>query len=294
MTYSIIARNPETGELGVAVQSHWFAVGPTVPWARPGVGAVATQANIRISHGPDALDLLAHGASAGQALEKLISADPGAARRQLAIIDAHGEVATHTGQGCMPYAGHITGEQVSCQANIMASAKVWPQMLDAFLTAAGPLADRLLAALDAAELAGGDIRGRQSAALLVVPATGEPWQTQVRLHVEDHPNPLVELRRLYGLHRAYHLADLADELAGQGRHAQAGALYEQALALAPENHELLFWAGLGAVQTDAVEDGLELVRAAVAQHPGWAVLLPRLSAAMAPGAQLVCARLGLA
>ncbi len=294
MTYSIVARDPQTGELGVAVQSHWFAVGPTVPWARPGVGAVATQANVRVAHGPDALELLAAGASAREALEQLIAADPGAASRQLAIVDANGGVAAHTGESCMTHAGHVTGEQVSCQANIMASSEVWPRMLEVFTTAAGPLASRLLAALDAAEAAGGDVRGRQSAALLVVPATGERWQADVRLHVEDHPEPLVELRRLYELHQAYELASRGDELTGEGRHDQAAALYERAFALAPGNHELLFWAGLGAVQTGAVDRGLELVRQAVALQPGWAVLLPQLSAEVAPAAPLVCARLGLA
>ena len=294
MTYSILARDPRTGELGVAVQSHWFGVGPIVPWARPGVGAVATQANVRVAHGPDALELMAGGMTAADALARLIAADPGAASRQLAIVDARGGVAAHTGESCMAYAGHVTGAQVSCQANIMASPEVWPRMLEAFTTAAGPLASRLLAALDAAEQAGGDIRGRQSAALLVVPATGEPWQFDVRLHVEDHPEPLAELRRLYELQRAYELAGQGDELTGEGRHDEAAARYEQAFALAPDNHELLFWAGLGAVQTGETERGLELVRRAIALQPGWAQLLPRLSGDAAPAAGLVCARLGLA
>jgi uncharacterized Ntn-hydrolase superfamily protein len=294
VTYSIVARDQQTGELGVAVQSHWFAVGPIVPWARPGVGAVATQANVRVAHGPDALELLAGGASAGEALERLLAADPGAASRQLAIVDANGQVAAHTGHSCMAEAGHVTGAQVSCQANIMASAEVWPRMLEAFTTAAGPLAGRLLAALDAAEAAGGDIRGRQSAALLVVPATGEPWEAEVRLHVEDHPEPLVELRRLYELHRAYELASRGDELTGEGRHDEAAVLYDQAFALAPGNHELLFWAGLGAVQTGELERGLGLVREAIAMQPGWSLLLPRLSAEVAPAAPTVCAHLGLA
>ncbi len=191
MTYSIVARDPQTGELGVAVQSHWFGVGPLVPWARPGVGAAATQANVRVAYGPEALELLASGVGAEEALARLTAADPGAAGRQLAIVDAHGGVAAHTGSACMDFAGHVTGDQVSCQANIMANATVWSRMLETFSTAAGPLASRLLAALDAAEAAGGDIRGRQSAALLVVPAAGEWWETNVSLRVEDHPEPLV-------------------------------------------------------------------------------------------------------
>ncbi len=293
MTYSIVARDQQTGELGVAVQSHWFGVGPLVPWARPGVGAVATQANVHVAHGPDALGLLATGVSAPDALDRLLEADSGAAGRQLAIVDARGGVAVHTGCACMDFAGHATGEQVSCQANIMATETVWGSMLEAFGTAAGPLACRLLAALDAGEAAGGDIRGRQSAALLVVPAEGEPWQASISLRVEDHPEPLVELRRLFDLQRAYTQAGLGDELAGEGRHDAAALHYRQASELAPGNHELLFWSGLGTVLSGDVDGGVELVRAAIALQPGWAELLPRLSADSAPAAPLVCERLGL-
>jgi uncharacterized Ntn-hydrolase superfamily protein len=293
VTYSIVARDSQTGDLGVAVQSHWFGVGPLVPWARPGVGAVATQANVRVAYGPEALELLASGIGAEQTLVRLTSADPGAAGRQLAIVDALGGVAAHTGAACMAFAGHVTGDQVSCQANIMANATVWAKMLEAFATAAGPLASRLLAALDAAEAAGGDIRGRQSAALLVVPAAGESWETLVSLRVEDHPEPLVELRRLYNVHCAYQLAGRGDELTGEGRHDEASVLYRQAAELAPDNHELLFWSGLGTVLSGEVDHGVALVREAIALHSGWAELLPRLSADTAPAAPLVSERLGL-
>jgi uncharacterized Ntn-hydrolase superfamily protein len=277
VTYSIVARDLQTGELGVAVQSHWFGVGPLVPWARPGVGAVATQANVRVAYGPEALELLA----------------PSAAGRQLAIIDAHGGVAAHTGAACMDFAGHVTGEQVSCQANIMANATVWGSMLEVFATTAGPLASRLIAALDAAEAAGGDIRGRQSAALLVVPAEGEAWETVVSLRVEDHPEPLAELRRLFDVQRAYEQAGIGDELTNEGRHEQAAVHYRQAAELAPGNHELLFWSGLGTVLSGDVDCGIELVREAIALQPGWAELLPRLTADVAPAAPVVCERLGL-
>lgn len=293
MTYSIVARDTRSGELGVAVQSHWFGVGPLVPWARPGVGAVATQANVRVAYGPEALELLAAGASAADALAELTAADPGAAGRQLAIVDARGGVAAHTGADCMACAGHVTGDQVSCQANIMVNELVWPRMLEAFATAAGPLASRLLAALDAAEAAGGDLRGRQSAALLVVPAAGEPWEVVVSLRVEDHPEPLAELRRLLDLHRAYALAERGDELAGERRHDEAAVSYRQAAELAPGNHELLFWSGLGTALSGDVERGVALVREAIALQPNWAELLPRLSADAAPAAPLVCERLGL-
>jgi uncharacterized Ntn-hydrolase superfamily protein len=287
VTYSIVARDATTGELGVAVQSHWFAVGPIVPWARPGVGAIATQANIEVSYGPRALELLQAGESAPDALARLLSEDPGAAGRQVAIVDAASRVAAHTGPGCIPLAGHVTGDAVSCQANIMAGEEVWPAMLAAFTARAGPLAQRLLDALDAAEAAGGDIRGRQSAAILVVPAAGEWWETVLSLHVEDHPDPLAELRRLVALDGAYTLAGEADELVNQGRHDEAARLYEQASELAPESHELRFWAGLGAAQAGDLERGVAGVRQAIAMHSGWRALLERLPADVAPAAQTV-------
>lgn len=291
MTYSIVARDADTGELGVAVQSHWFAVGPIVPWARPGVGAIATQANIEVSYGPRALELLAAGGTAPEVLARLLSEDPGAAGRQVAIVDVAGRVAVHTGSGCIPLAGHVTGEGVSCQANIMASEQVWPAMLSAFTAGQGTLTARLLDALDAAEAAGGDIRGRQSAAILVVPAAGDWWETVTSLHVEDHPQPLAELRRLVRLDGAYTLADEADELVNQGRHDEAALLYTQAGELAPESHELRFWAGLGAAQSGDLDAGVADVRQAIAMHPGWRTLLERLPADVAPSAEAVLARL---
>jgi uncharacterized Ntn-hydrolase superfamily protein len=294
MTYSIVARDQKTGELGVAVQSHWFSVGPLVPWARVGVGAVATQANVEVSYGPKALDLMSAGASADEALAELLSQDDGAHGRQVAVVDAHGRVAAHTGPACMAFAGHVIGDQVSCQGNIMVSEIVWGAMLAAFHETRGPLAERLLAALDAAEAAGGDIRGRQSAAILVVPATGEPWQSSLSLRVEDHPNPLIELRRLVQLQGAYALAGEADDLVNSERYDEASELYQRAAELAPDNHELMFWSGLGAAQSGDLEGGANQVRAAIALQPGWAELLPRLPAEVAPSAAAMCERLGLA
>jgi uncharacterized Ntn-hydrolase superfamily protein len=291
VTYSIAARDPATGELGVAVQSHWFSVGPLVPWAVPGVGAVATQANVDVSYGPRGLELLERGLDAGSALERLLAADRGAAGRQVAIVDGAGRVAAHTGSDCMPEAGHVTGDGVSCQANIMASRRVWPAMLDAFENADGSLRERMLAALEAAEAEGGDLRGRQSAALLVVPGEGERWQTSVSLRVEDHPEPLGELRRLVGLHEAYALAGEGDALVNEGRHREAARLYERASARAPGNHELLFWAGLGAAEGGDMDTAVARVREAIAIHPGWRVLLARLPAEVAPSAPAVLARL---
>jgi uncharacterized Ntn-hydrolase superfamily protein len=294
VTYSIVARDPQTGELGVAVQSHFFSVGPIVPWALPGVGAVATQALVEVSYGPRALDLLKQGADSRQALAQLVAEDPGSAGRQVAVIDAAGGVAVHTGDGCIPLAGHATAEAVSCQANMMASERVWPKMLDVFRSTGGTLTGRLLAALDAAEAEGGDVRGRQSAAILVVPATGRPWDQVVSLRVEDDPDPLPELRRLVSLHDAYAFAIRGDELMGEGRHDEAGQAYLRAAELAPENDELRFWSGLSTAQMGDLERGVALVREAIAQHAGWRDLLKRLSPEIAPGAAAVRARLDAA
>jgi uncharacterized Ntn-hydrolase superfamily protein len=291
LTYSIVARDSATGQLGVAVQSHWFSVGPLVPWAIPGVGAVATQANIEVAHGPHGLALLRQGLDAPSALERLLSEDSGAAGRQVAIVDAAGRAAAHTGISCMPEAGHVIGDGASCQANIMASPSVWPAMLQAFQATDGPFVGRLLAALDAAEREGGDVRGRQSAALLVVPATGAEWETSISLRVEDHPEPLDELKRLVALREAYQLAGEADALVNEARYDEAARLYVEASGLAPDNHELLFWAGLGAAQNGDVDTAAARVTRAIAMQPGWEVLLERLPAEVAPSAQAVLERL---
>jgi uncharacterized Ntn-hydrolase superfamily protein len=286
-TYSIVARDPRTGELGVAVQSHWFAVGPIVPWVRAGVGAVATQSIAEPAYGPRALDSLAAGARAREALDELVGDDDLARFRQVALVDAHGNVATHTGEGCIAYAGHQAGHEFSAQANMMVSAEVWPAMAHAFEAAAGPLARRLLAALHAAEARGGDTRGRQSCALVVAPAQGQPWQHSVDLRVDDHPEPLAELDRLLDLSDAYALATEGDDLVGQGRHEEAGERYRAASALAPGNHELLFWAGMAAAQSGDMPTALERVREAIRLQPGWRELLGRLDPEIAPGAPAV-------
>jgi uncharacterized Ntn-hydrolase superfamily protein len=294
VTYSIVARDPDTGELGVAVQSHWFSVGSLVTWARPGIGAVATQANVDPGYGPQLLDLLVAGVHAEQALATLVSNDPAGDSRQVAVVDGAGHVAAHTGSSCMAYAGHATGDGVSCQANIMATDRVWPAMLDAFGASGGSLTSRLLAALDAAEREGGDLRGRQSAAILVVAPDAEPWETVVSLRVEDHPDPLVELRRLVGLRDAYSLAGRADELLNTGHHDEAARLYVEASERAPGNHELLFWAGLGTAHAGDLDAGVTQVRAAIALQPSWRELLGRLPADVAPAAAAVLGRLGAA
>ncbi|HET9101912.1 MAG TPA: DUF1028 domain-containing protein [Solirubrobacteraceae bacterium] len=283
-TYSIVARDPGTGELGVAVQSHWFSVGPIVPWARAGVGAVATQANAELSYGPRGLDLLAAGHSAPEALARLLAEDPLADSRQVAFVDAAGRVATHTGTRCMAQAGDCQGDGVSCQANIMVNDRVWPAMLAAYEQAPGALTTRLLAALDAAEAQGGDLRGRQSAAIIVVPAAGEPWDTVVSLRVEDHPDPLGDLRRLMRLHDAYAQAGLGDERMAAGDHVQAAALYLKACELAPESDELHFWAAVGSATVGDLPVALSHLRRALAIQPSWRELLTRLVAEDLPAA----------
>jgi uncharacterized Ntn-hydrolase superfamily protein len=289
-TYSIVAHDPQTGECGVAVQSHWFSVGSVVTWARAGVGAVATQSLADPAYGPRLLDALAAGEEPGAALQRLVAADEQGRFRQVACVRADGVIAVHTGDGCIAFAGHQTGEGFSAQANMMASERVWGAMADAFAAAEGPVRSRLMQALDAAEGAGGDARGRQSAALLVVPAKGDAWD-RFELRVEDHPEPLEELRRLITVREAYDLAEHADEAMGEGRHADAARFGAQALELAPDNHELLFWAGLGIAQSGDVEQGTEMVRRAIALQPGWGELIGRLSPEIAPSAADVAARL---
>ncbi|WP_249010332.1 DUF1028 domain-containing protein [Conexibacter sp. DBS9H8] len=296
MTYSIVARDPDTGEFGVAVQSHYFSVGPVVPWARPGVGAVATQAMAELSFGPRGLDLMATGVGAPTALAALLVSDEGSASRQVALVDATGEVAAHTGENCIVHAGHAIGAGVSCQANIMVSDAIWGAMLEAYEHARSEqasMARRLLAALNAAEALGGDARGRQSAALLVVPASGEPWEREVDLRVEDDPEPLQELERLLVISEAYRFASRADDQLVGGDTEAAGALFEAALERLPDSHELKFWAGLSLAHAGDVSAGAALVKEAIAVQSGWSWLLPRLTEQQAPGATAVSAHLGL-
>lgn len=289
-----MALDPETGELGVAVQSHWFSVGPLCAWARAGIGAVATQSVVEPAYGPNALDRLADGIPAAQALGELLAADPLAAVRQVAVIDARGTVSAHTGADCIAHASHVTGDQHSCQANMMARETVPAAMSAAFTGSAGLLQDRLLIALQAAEAEGGDIRGRQSAAMIVVPPEGEPWRRTVDLRVEDSPDPIAELGRLLALQRAYDLAGAGDELLAAGRTDEAGALYQQAAQLAPEADELLFWAGLATAQAGDLEGGVAAVRRAAEENPDWLVLLDRLSPEFAPAGAAVREALGRA
>jgi uncharacterized Ntn-hydrolase superfamily protein len=292
-TYSIVARDPATGELGVAVQSHWFSVGSIVSWAEAGVGAVATQSIAEPAYGPRLLAQLRQRQPPDHALDRLLVADEGARFRQVAVVDANGAVAAHTGAGCIPYAGHFEGQGFSVQANMMASPEVWPAMAEAFSGAGRRLSRRLLAALEAGEAAGGDVRGRQSASLVVVPAEGETWRRVVELRVEDHADPLGELRRLLGLADAYELATEGDDLVGEGLHTEAAERYRRASEMAPESGELLFWAGLSFAQGGEVEEGVAKVKRAIDLHAGWRDLLARLDPEIAPGADLVRKAMGI-
>ena len=286
-TYSTVAFDPDSSELGAAVQSHWFSVGSLCTWARPGVGAVATQSVVEPAHGPDALDRMAAGADAGGALAAVLEPDPLAPVRQVGIVDASGRAAAHTGVDAIPEAGHVLGEHHACQANMMARATVPDAMSAGFMRSDGDLAERLMTALESAEAEGGDVRGRQSAALLVVPPEGAAWRFRADLRVEDHADPVSELRRLLGLQRAYELAGEADDLAGAGRSAEAAPLYVRAAELAPSSDELLFWAGLALAEQGDLAAGVDAVRRAAAVHPGWLTLLERLSPAFTPAGEAV-------
>ena len=246
-TYSIVALDETTGELGVAVQSHWFSVGFLVPWAKAGVGAVATQSFVKVDYGPDGLQLMESGMKAADALKTLTSKDEGEAVRQVGMIDIKGNVAAHTGSRCIKYAGHIVGENYSVQANMMANGTVPKAMAVAFEKTKGDLADRMMAALEAAEAEGGDIRGKQSAAMVIV--SGEPsgveWKdTKLNLRIEDHPTPLIELKRLIRVHRAYQHANMGDHYMETEEIDKALIEYSKAAEYYPENPELPYWSAI--------------------------------------------------
>ena len=282
-TYSIVAVDSVTGEIGVAVQSHWFSVGGLVAFAEPGVGAVATQSFVDPSYGPRGLYLMRSGLTAPQALEALLRADPDSEVRQVAMIDAGRRVATHTGSSNIPAAGHTQGRWYSVQANLMRNETVWPAMAEAFEQTGGELAERLVAALEAAERAGGDIRGKQSAALVVVGGDQEanPWERIYDLRVEDSRDPLAELRRLLTVARAYRAAIDGDNFVTVGQVDSALAAYGRAAAILPDsatNGELVFWQAVTLTNLGRVNEALPLFRRSFAQDTSWTELLRRLPA----------------
>jgi uncharacterized Ntn-hydrolase superfamily protein len=279
-TFSIVARDPITGEIGVAVQSHWFGVGTTVPWAEAGVGAVATQSFVDPAYGKLGLELMRSGKSAPDALKSLLAGDEGREVRQVGMVDAQGRVAAHTGKMNIPAAGNFVGKNYSVQANLMSNDRIWPAMSRAFESTKGDLATRMLAALDAAQAAGGDIRGRQSAAIIIVSGkpTGKPWVDRIfDLRVDDSPEPLKELRRLVTLQRAYahmNAGDLAVE-----KKDNEGALREYGAAerLVPDNAEMVYWHAVALVNMGRVDESLPLFRRVFNIDRNWVELTPRIA-----------------
>lgn len=296
-TYSIVARDPATGQMGVAVQSHWFSVGPIVPWAESGVGAVATQSFVDPLYGPLGLEMMRSGRAAPEALRALVTTDPDSAVRQVAMIDTAGNVAVHTGNRCVFAAGHHTGRQYSVQANLMDKPTVWGAMARAYESSTGDLAERLLAALEAAESEGGDIRGKQSAAILIVNAepSGKPWVDRVfDLRVEDHPNPVGELRRLVTLQRAYLKLNEGDEWVTRDDLEKALEAYHAATTLVPDsatNGEAAFWVGITLADASRIDEAIPYLRRAYEQDARWADLVPRLPASQLLPDQSVVDRL---
>lgn len=281
-TFSIVARDPLTGQMGVAVQSHWFSTGSIVTWAEPGVGAIATQSMVEVSYGPLGLNGLRDGNAPGEVLSQLLKADENREVRQVAMVDAKGRIAVHTGNRCIAEAGHQSGNQFSVQANMMLKNTVWPAMAAAYESAQGDLADRLLAALDAAQAEGGDIRGKQSAAMLVVNGkrSETPWAgILVDLRVEDHPEPLLELRRLLSVQRAYESMNRGDALLSEGKVEEAFEAYDRGAKLAPHLAELPFWQAVTLADTGRVEESLPIFKRVFEEDPNWALLLQRLPAA---------------
>jgi uncharacterized Ntn-hydrolase superfamily protein len=280
-TFSIVARDPATGDLGVAVQSHWFSVGSIVTWAEAGVGAVATQSFVEPAYGPKGLALMRDGVAPKEALARLLAADPQSDVRQVGFVDAHGRSAAHTGAKCIPGAGHHVGDGYTTEANLMLTNEVPDAMANAFEAAKGPLAERMLAALDAAQAVGGDIRGKQSAAILVVRAkpTDKPWTDRiVDLRIEDAAQPLVEMRRLLTLHRAYERMNRGDEAVAVGKMDEALREYSDAQRMVPDNDEFVFWTAVTLVTNGRTSEALPLFARAFRMNPSWMLLVPRLPA----------------
>jgi uncharacterized Ntn-hydrolase superfamily protein len=281
-TYSIVARDADSGQLGVAVQSHWFSVGSVVSWAEPGVGAVATQSFVEASYGPLGLELMRAGRSAPQALAALLAADEHTDVRQVAMVDRAGRVAVHTGENAIREACDRLGEGFSVQANLMLEPTVCDAMFAAYTSSDGDLAERLMRALEAAQSVGGDVRGKQSAALLVVSDDREqpPWGGRiVDLRIEDHAEPLVELRRLLVLARAYAAMNEGDEHMTQGEIERAVEAYARAERLAPGNHEMIFWHAATLAGVGRLEEAKPLFKKAFELWPNWRKLIPRMPAA---------------
>lgn len=278
-TYSIVARDTVTGDMGVAVQSHWFSVGSLVAWGKAGVGVVATQSFINPSFGPRGLSLLENGLTPKLAIETLLELDEGRDVRQLAILDVHGNVEAYTGKNCIEAAGHIVGNNFSVQANLMEKNTVWPAMEKAFKAAKGSLAERMLIAMEAAQKEGGDIRGKQSVAILVVKAksTGNSWADKlVDLRIEDHENPLKEMRRLLTIHMAYEFMNQGDLAVEHNDFKLAKEHYKNAQKLNPENLEMKFWYAVTLANNGEMVEAKQIFKAIFNKSSSWKELTPRL------------------
>ncbi|MBM3451083.1 MAG: DUF1028 domain-containing protein [Armatimonadetes bacterium] len=278
-TFSIVARDPHTGEMGVAVQSHAFSVGYIVPWGESGVGVVATQAMSLMDYGPRGVASMRDGISAPDALARLIAEDDGRDVRQVAMLDASGRAAAHTGSRTLPAAGHLTQPNLSVQGNILASPRVWEAMHQAFLRTGGPLVDRLVAALVAAQAAGGDARGVQSAAILVVEGRRleKPWTGRIfELRVENHPLPIDELARVIELRKAALALARGQQLTNEGHFEEAEIHLDRALAIAPDEMQTRFWVAVAHVAAGRTERAMTLFRDVFAAEPHWAGLVPRM------------------
>ena len=278
-TFSIVARDSVTGEVGVAVQSHWFSVGSVVSWAEPGVGAIATQSLVNVSFGPRGLELLKEGKTAEEVVNILIKNDSGREFRQLAIIDNNGNVAAFTGKNCIQEAGQIRGKNFSVQANMMLNKKVWPAMAEAFKKSTGPLAERMVATLKAAQTAGGDIRGQQSAAILVVSGTptGKLWEDRlIDLRVEDHPEAVNEIERLLKIHRAYEHMNKGDLAIEIGDEEKALEEYATAEKMFPDNIEMKFWHAVSLANIGRIEKAIPMFKFVFEKDTNWIELTKRL------------------
>ncbi len=279
-TYSIVARDANTGEMGVGVQSHYFSVGSIVSWGESGVGVVATQSLVNASFGLRGLELLKQGKTPLETMDILITTDEGRDVRQVAILDVQGRVATHTGSKCIIHAGHIAGDNFSVQANMMLTDKVWPAMAKSFESNADlPLAERIIKAMEAAEAEGGDIRGKQSAAILVVGGkeAKNKWEDKlIDLRVEDNEEPVKELERLLKLYRAYKHMDKGDLAMEHDDMKSALKEYDSALKMFPNNLEMKFWAAVTLANNQKIEEASKIFKEVFNKDHNWRLLAERL------------------
>ncbi|SOE23976.1 Uncharacterized conserved protein, Ntn-hydrolase superfamily [Spirosomataceae bacterium TFI 002] len=280
-TFSIVAIDKETGEMGVAVQSHWFSVGNVVAWAKGGVGAIATQSFVNKSFGPRGLELIAQGKTANETLTELLSSDESREVRQVAIVDNRGNIAVHTGKKCVDFAGHISGKDFSVQSNMMLTDQVPEAMAQVFENSRGlPLAERMLKALEAAQGVGGDIRGKQSAAIRVVKleSTGEPWNDDfvVDLRVDDHQDPISEISRLLKVHRAYEYMNEGDLQVEYGNMDNAMTAYNAAMQMFPNNLEMKYWTAITLANNGQVSKAVNMLQKVYKKDKNWRELTKRL------------------